>query len=129
VDKNQNITAKIFRWKKISQEAAQISRGIIPEVKKLHSFEEILKIFSDFDLVILPWEEEKNNYLKEVILRILRTSELKKILLIIGPEGGFTKEETETANENGAHVVTLGPRIMKAEVAAVSALSSLLGYF
>ncbi len=45
----------------------------------------------------------------------------KETILFVGPEGGFTDDEVEHARESGAHVVSLGKRILRAETAAVVA--------
>ena len=47
----------------------------------------------------------------------------ERYLLLIGPEGGFTLEEAEAVIKAGGQSVTLGPRILRAETAAVAGLS------
>jgi len=46
-----------------------------------------------------------------------------ELLVLIGPEGGFTKEEVNFAEERGLTVISLGKRILKAETAAISAVT------
>jgi 16S rRNA (uracil1498-N3)-methyltransferase len=46
-----------------------------------------------------------------------------RLLLLIGPEGGFTPEEVATAEEAGARLVSLGPRILRAESAGLTAVA------
>ena len=47
----------------------------------------------------------------------------KRIVLLVGPEGGFSLDEAKAVAEAGGHSVTLGPRILRAETAALAALA------
>jgi 16S rRNA (uracil1498-N3)-methyltransferase len=48
------------------------------------------------------------------------------IAILVGPEGGFTEQEVELAKKNGAIPITLGPRILRTETAAVVAATLIL---
>ena len=65
------------------------------------------------------YENEENVSVRDCLQRT--TSE--RCLLLIGPEGGFTLEEAEAVVKAGGQSVTLGPRILRAETAAVAGLS------
>jgi 16S rRNA (uracil1498-N3)-methyltransferase len=54
---------------------------------------------------------------------------LNSLLVIIGPEGGFTQDEVESAQSNGIQVVSLGPRILRAETAALATVTMALYEF
>jgi 16S rRNA (uracil1498-N3)-methyltransferase len=70
-------------------------------------------------LLLLPWEEGT-----EPIKGVLRgRTGVKNIVVLIGPEGGFSAAEAALAQEKGFHVVSLGSNILRAETAAVAALS------
>ena len=85
---------------------------IIEEVTKI----EKLKL-EDYDLVIVPYECEEEYTLKNLLKK--QTKEIEKVLYIIGPEGGFDIEEIEYLKQNGANIVTLGKRILRAETASI----------
>lgn len=112
------------RWQKIAEEAAkQSQRAKIPEVKELSKFNEIIDTFDEYDLVLIPWEDEDSQGLKEVLLS---NSNAEKIMIIIGPEGGLSAEEVVQVKAAGAKSVTLGPRILRTETAGIATLSMVL---
>ncbi|MBI2251854.1 MAG: 16S rRNA (uracil(1498)-N(3))-methyltransferase [Armatimonadetes bacterium] len=109
------------RWEKIAQSAsAQSGRKKIPVIDKIRNFEEVLKDIKDLDLSIAPYELEKTQKIK------LPRKNLKNIGIFIGPEGGFTEEEISKLFSLGVKKVTLGPRILRSETAALVALSLIL---
>jgi len=122
---------KIERWKKIAEVAAkQSGRDIIPEVCNVKSVKEITEDFSQYDLVILCYENEKENYLKEVLKKnITENKSDLNIAIIIGPEGGIDISEVEYMSQNGAKVVSLGNRILRTETVAISLLSIIMYEF
>lgn len=108
---------KIERWQKIANEAAkQCKRGVLPVIEDLVEITDLEGILEEFDLVIIPYEEEKDNDLRRALTS---STDIKKIGIIIGPEGGFTKEETQVVAEWGAIPVSLGPRILRTETAGI----------
>ncbi|WP_408954870.1 16S rRNA (uracil(1498)-N(3))-methyltransferase [Natroniella sp. ANB-PHB2] len=111
------------RWQKIAKEAAkQSGRAKIPEVKELVGFEEIISLAKEYDLALIPWEEEEGS-LKEVIAG---NNKMERVMIVIGPEGGFSKQEVERAKEAGIKPVSLGSRILRTETAGLATLSMLL---
>ncbi|AGK97074.1 16S rRNA (uracil(1498)-N(3))-methyltransferase [Clostridium pasteurianum] len=118
---------KIERWNKIALEACkQSKRTIIPEVKNIIKFNDFLKEVEDFDLVVVPYENEKNQGIRNMI-GSLEGKQIKTIAIMVGPEGGFEEEEIKKLKEIGAYIVTLGPRILRTETAGF-VCSSLLMY-
>lgn len=117
--------AKQERWQKIAKEAAEQSkRAIAPQVSEAMKFNDVLKLRERFDLALIPWEEEKELTLKQV----LSTHDtLSSILLLIGPEGGFSAAEVEAAKKAGFISVSLGKRILRTETAGLAALAA-IGY-
>ena len=69
------------------------------------------------DACVIPWEGELRSSLKG----FLRQREVKKIAVLIGPEGGFSEDEVKLSQKWGFNAVTLGPRILRMETAAVVA--------
>ena len=71
----------------------------------------------DYDLILLPYECEEEHSLKYVLQN--RVEKPRKVLYVIGPEGGFEKEEIQYLASKRAEVVSLGKRILRAETAAI----------
>ncbi len=124
ISKPERITAaKTGRWHRIICEAAEQSqRGSLPYLREAMAFKEALDGLDVGQLVIIPWEDEPGNDLRTV----LSTHRPASVALFIGPEGGFAAEEIAMSTEKGAIPVTLGPRILRAETAAVVASALIL---
>lgn len=120
-DKKKN--SKIERLNSIIVEAAkQSKRDYIPKVEAISGFQEMIEKLKDEENIIVPYEDEENNSFKDA----LKAIKGEKINLIIGPEGGFEKEEIEKLKDIGAKTVSLGPRILRTETAGVVAASIIL---
>jgi 16S rRNA (uracil1498-N3)-methyltransferase len=117
---------RVARWQKICREAAmQSDRPDIPAVERIRSFEEFLAHLTPGPqcILLMPWEEGT-----EPIRQVLRKQkEAKQVVVLIGPEGGFSKAEAEAADSRGFHLVSLGPNILRTETAAIAALA-MIGY-
>ncbi len=115
---------KIDRWQKISEVAAkQSGRDIIPKIENVLNINQIN--ISNYDLVILAYEEEKENTIKNE-LKKLNYKEQYNIAVIIGPEGGISSKEVDILKEKGAKVVTLGNRILRTETVALYVASVIM---
>ncbi len=111
-------TAKIERWRKIAISAAEQScRGKVPEINEPVSLEVFLK---SRHIGLIFYEEETGKHLKQT-LKDFKDS--KEITLLIGPAGGFSKEQVKAAVEKGLLGASLGPRILRTETAAINAIS------
>jgi len=143
---------RVSRWQKICREAAmQSNRPDFPKVQHICTYANFLKSiinppsppfvkggssknpplkkgeeggFSSPDtLLLLPWEEGT-----VPIKGILRANPgITNIVVLIGPEGGFSAQEAEIAKEKGFHLVSIGQNILRTETAAIAALS-MIGY-
>ena len=112
---------KIERWQKIAESAAkQSGRNEIPEIRNIVKIQDIIKF--KYDLILVAYENEKENTLKNELLKL---KEYKKvnIAIVIGPEGGLEEKDVELLKQNGAKIVTLGNRILRTETVALSMLS------
>lgn len=123
---------KISRWQKISEVAAkQCGRSIIPKINKIANIENICNLCNDYDIVLVAYEEEKVNKLKDVLKKLQNEYQDKnqiKIAVIIGPEGGIDKQEIEILkNIDIAQIVTLGDRILRTETVGL-AITSIIMY-
>lgn len=117
---------RLVRWRKIVIEASKQCRRIdIPKVHHPIKFTSIFDSLKDFDLVLMPWEEEKSQTIKRVLRNIEDTME--KIAVLIGPEGGFSSNEVKQVIRYGAIPVTLGSRILRTETAGI-VVSTILMY-
>lgn len=117
---------KIARWQKQSEVAAkQCGRDIIPKVNGIYNINTIIDLLKNYDLILVAYENEKQNSLKNEIQKLNKSN--LKIAIIIGPEGGLEQEEVNKLKENGAKVITLGNRILRTETVAI-VVSSILMY-
>jgi len=114
------------RWEKIISEAAkQCGRGKIPKIHGPRSFEQILGEEFDGATKIFLWEREETKSLEDALEK-----SFPAVFALVGPEGGFSRQEAARAQEAGFRPVRLGPRILRAETAGVvivSLLQFLLG--
>nr|WP_300002178.1 RsmE family RNA methyltransferase [Tissierella sp.] len=113
--------SRLKRWNAIAEEAAKQSKQrYIPEVKDIISFKEMLELLKADGAVIVPYEDEMNISIGEVLKKI-KEENIKKINLIIGPEGGFEKYEVEAIKNVDGLVVSLGSKILRTETAGLVA--------
>jgi 16S rRNA (uracil1498-N3)-methyltransferase len=111
---------KMNHWRAIAKEAAEQSgRTSIPEILPLSKFEEVLNLRDQYESALIPWELERETSLKH----ILTTYPPKNLLILIGPEGGFSRKEIELAKSSGFIPVSLGPRILRTETVGIAMLS------
>ncbi|GCE47440.1 16S rRNA (uracil1498-N3)-methyltransferase [Thermosporothrix hazakensis] len=126
-------SSKLKRWQRIVQEAAeQCGRARIPGLAPVRPFARVFDELPEGALVLMPWEEEKAHHLRTT-LKAARTAyteapavEPLTVVVFIGPEGGLTVDEARIAREHGAQVVSLGPRILRAETAAITAVANIM---
>lgn len=122
---------KMQRWQKIAEVAAkQSGRNRIPQVNEITSIQNICNLCEEYDIVIVAYENEKHNKLKQQLkeLKTMQTENLK-IAVLIGPEGGIDNSEVELLKEYGAKIVTLGNRILRTETVALNILSIIMYEF
>ena len=112
---------KKARWESICKEASEQSkRNDIPTIKNIHKIEDLVKIEADLKLVL----DTKENF--KTIKNVLHNHPTcDKIIIVIGPEGGITKEEITYLHKHGYQSVSLGENILRSETAAIAALSML----
>ncbi len=115
----QAAAKRVERWRRIVREASQQSRRTdVPEVDDPASLKDVLRTV-DAPVKLLLAETEEEHSLRAA----LQSSTHENIALAIGPEGGWTAEEMELFRAAGWQHVTLGPRILRAETAAIAALA------
>ncbi len=118
---------KTKRWEKISIEACkQCGRPKPLSCYPVCDLSQVLKKGKSHDTKLIFWEKEK-----AALDLVLQTS-VQSIFMLIGPEGGFSDGEVESALRQNFQPVSLGRRILRAETAAFCAMSIvqyLLGNF
>lgn len=119
--------SKTERWQSISESAAkQSKRNIIPEVKTTVSYKEMLKMASEMDLFLVPYENKDGMKSTKEALSLMDKAE--KIGILIGPEGGFEEKEIEEAIAVGGKTISLGSRILRTETAAITSVAMIMLY-
>ncbi|MCX5869458.1 MAG: 16S rRNA (uracil(1498)-N(3))-methyltransferase [Deltaproteobacteria bacterium] len=110
------------RWQRIVESACkQCSRPRPMELKNATSLAGLCSSAGQepHTLRLLFWEEEKETSLHD----LPPFADYNQIHLLLGPEGGFSKEEVEFASRTGYQSISLGPRILRAETATVAAIA------
>ena len=118
---------KLDRLQRIALEACkQSKRTMIPKVNEPIEFKEMTEKIKSMDLVVVPYENATGYGIRNMMKEI-NSLNIRNIAIIIGPEGGFEEFEIENLRDKGAHIVTLGPRILRTETAGFTC-ASLLQY-
>ena len=107
------------RWRRIAIAAMkQCGRSRLPDIAMPHTMAELAPRFREFDITLVAWEHEEFTTIPAALRAGgIRPGEPSRILVMVGPEGGFTSNEIEAAIEAGAATVTLGPRRLRTETA------------
>jgi 16S rRNA (uracil1498-N3)-methyltransferase len=126
------VARKYDRWRAILREAAEQSRrGKIPELSRPQTWvDAIHDACADGEpdtLRLIPWEEARQPSIVEAVrTHKAATGAPGQVELLIGPEGGISEGELALAVEHGWRTVTLGERILRAETAALAAVTILM---
>lgn len=116
---DKDFSKKITRWQRIVKEASEQSkRNIIPEVKDIMGIDDLIKL--DYDLKIICTVNEMSRTLKNVLQNHKNCGTM---IIVIGPEGGFTKDEENTLINNGFISTSLGKLVLRTETASICCLS------
>lgn len=111
--------AKRDRWTRVAREAAETARrGRVPAIEEPREWD---RLFDVLDApVLVAWESE--------VLVMLRDAapDTTQLSLVIGPEGGLSMEEIALAREHEAVTVSLGPRNLRSETAAIAAVAQVM---
>ena len=119
---------KIDRWNKIAEVAAkQCGRDMLPKVRNVENIKTLCSKIKEYDIVLVAYENEIENYIKNELQKLKSTKENYKIAVVIGPEGGLEQEEVNQMQEAGAKIVSLGKRILRTETVALQ-VSSIIMY-
>jgi 16S rRNA (uracil1498-N3)-methyltransferase len=113
---------RITRWRRIARAAAmQSRRRVVPSVEEPITWQAACEALMPRAIALVAYEQAKSATLSAAISSYATGT---PIVIAVGPEGGLTAEEVESARELGAHIVSLGPTILRTETAAAALLAA-----
>ena len=116
--------ARRERFMAIAEAAArQCRRSVVPAIAQIANLDSALAAVADAEVKVVCWEHSSGRSLREV----LPVRPVSSLAVLIGPEGGLTPAEVDAAISAGFLPAGLGPRILRAETAAVAAVA-IVGY-
>ena len=117
--------SKVKRWNAIAESAAkQSKRSILPQVSDVVTFAQAVKMASQMDLKLVPYELAEGMEQTKQLIESVEPGQ--QIAIFIGPEGGFDPEEIRLATEAGIQPITLGKRILRTETAGFTTIAWLM---
>ena len=121
--KEERLEKRLSRWNRIALEAAkQSQRAKVPTVDSPLNLTEFLETIPRDAFCLMPWEMEKSTGIKKALDWELNNRFARTVVVLIGPEGGFSEQEIDIACRAGAVPVSMGPRILRTETAGITAL-------
>lgn len=113
---------RVRRWQEIARQAArQSGRAVVPEVAEPCAFAQAVQQAGQADLALMPFEAEVAG--RSWKQAAAAAAGLRTVAVLVGPEGGFTAAEADTARQAGIQTVHLGPRILRSETAGMTAVA------
>lgn len=125
-NKEEKADKKQARYEKILLEACeQCKRSTLVELKPCISFQDLKQQSADLKLIAYEDADRQSDGLYDVLCQY---EQIRSVLVVIGSEGGFSPDEVQELEQAGYLRVSLGSRILRAETAAMAAISN-LGFF
>ena len=119
--KADRVNHQLARWQRIAVEAAQQSeQWRVPTITAPQIITDLLKNRPTYTVTLMLTERRDGKSLQTVALPNETTG---SVLIVIGPEGGWSKEEMGLVEQAGIQPITLGPHILRAETAAIAVVS------
>ena len=116
VPDKKKINTRKQRWKTIAKESLkQCNRSCLPQISEPVDFKTLMDQSKPPDLKIVFYEKSD-----QTIQTLRNTFSPEKIIILIGPEGGFSEDEILTAKQKGFVSIGLGPRILRSETASIT---------
>jgi 16S rRNA (uracil1498-N3)-methyltransferase len=122
----QAATARVERWRRLVREAAKQSRrSDVPAMEDMRTLKSAIQVSEPGALRFLLAEQERTTTLYAAMRLGLQDAGVEKpsVFLAVGPEGGWTAEEESLFGAEGWQAVSLGPRILRAETAGITAIA------
>jgi 16S rRNA (uracil1498-N3)-methyltransferase len=120
--KKERLPGRMKHWREIARSSAKQSDRAVPaQIEGLVPFNELVATWKEEDaLKVVLWEEEGSKDLKGFLRK---SSNQKKFIGMVGPEGGFSRQEVEAAKDAGFVPASLGHRILRSETAAITVVA------
>ena len=113
--RDTSVHARLERWRSVARAATKQSRGVfvtgVLEPTPASGLEPLVR---EADLALVAWEEERVLSLKDALRRV----PARRLLAVVGPEGGLSEEEVSSLRDWGALPVSLGRRVLRSDWAA-----------
>ncbi len=120
----ERVKTKAERWSRLVMAAAkQCGRADLPPVKEPAQFRDAVRACKDKGVILVAWEGLKGAGAGPALKDALKDAAGRDVFLFIGPEGGLSQDEADLAVAEGGVLFGLGPRVLRAETAAVAAVS------
>lgn len=128
IGKDKTDFKRLNRWKRIAISGMKQSlRSRLPEIQKPVLLQELLAKIKEYDLALIACQTKKSIRLRQIKEVSGSKKRTKKVLLLVGPESGFTRKELDQVFQAGVIPVSLGPRRLRSETAGI-VFSSLVLY-
>jgi 16S rRNA (uracil1498-N3)-methyltransferase len=121
------VEKKLERWEKLVREAAkQCKCPFFPSILPPMPLKSLIEERQETLKLVLS--ENRGKYLRDILIRSLGSDRAKEkppasVIILVGPEGGWTDEEEESILSHGYEAVSLGKQILRSETAALSGLA------
>lgn len=116
---------KITRWRRVAEAAArQCGRPTLLDLQPPRSFKDFCAHYSSAPVKIVCWEREQKRSMRQVLETL---PDQCPLVVLVGPEGGWTEHEVAVAQAHGFITMSLGSRILRTETAAI-AITSIIRY-
>lgn len=111
------------RWRKLAIAAMkQSGRSVLPTIEGVSGFRDVVQRAKEFDSALIAWEGERQK-----LRDLLKASTgMRKVLVLVGPEGGFSEEEVNLAHSKHLQTFSMGTRKLRTETAGVLAVALVL---
>jgi len=121
--KKDRLPGRMKHWREIARSSAKQSDRAVPaRIESLFPLNELVAKWKEEDaLKVVLWEEEGSQDLKGLLRE---TSIQKKFIGMVGPEGGFSRQEIEAAKDADFVSASLGHRILRSETAAITVVAA-----
>jgi 16S rRNA (uracil1498-N3)-methyltransferase len=114
--------ARLARWQRVAREAAkQCGRAIVPDVAPARPLRACLDEARHADLALCLWEGEQ----RPLGIALAEAERPRRVAVLVGPEGGFDREEVDAARAGGWQIAGLGARILRTETAGPAVIAIL----
>ena len=128
----QTAQARVERWRRIAREASKQSRrSDVPLIEDVAALKDAARAKHQGQLRLLLAEQERSTTLRAAMETAIQDRDERRpaVELAVGPEGGWTAEEEALFAAEGWKPVSLGPRILRAETAGITAVAVVASLF